>query len=287
MPTGFSWFGPDTGNCGEWNNFGYHQNKFPDYSPQMQAAYRMWLKRRYGTLDALNRSWKSSFVDWSLIDIPSRAERLAGEGTLLRTSSGSGNCGDYYRFFSDYTVELIGDFGRTVKEASGGKLLFGVFYGYFLHHLTGVPYHSLDSGHYAMGKLLRLPEVDTVCSPYNYHRRERAISIGMPLESIKHHGKLFLAEMDLPTHLADAEKYHGTAGESFSSDRAEADTMTLYRRDFGRVLTWGTGGYWYDFAHGWYEFDAFRKFIADAARIGRTAVNRRYALNSGGCGHPR
>lgn len=261
------------GNCGEWNNFGYHQNKFPDYSPQMQAAYRMWLKRRYGTLDALNRSWKSSFVDWSLIDIPSRAERLAGEGTLLRTSSGSGNCGDYYRFFSDYTVELIGDFGRTVKEASGGKLLFGVFYGYFLHHLTGVPYHSLDSGHYAMGKLLRLPEVDTVCSPYNYHRRERAISIGMPLESIKHHGKLFLAEMDLPTHLADAEKYHGTAGESFSSDRAEADTMTLYRRDFGRVLTWGTGGYWYDFAHGWYEFDAFRKFIADAARIGRTAVN--------------
>ena len=90
----------------------------------MQAAYRMWLKRRYGTLDELNRSWKSSFADWSLIDIPSRAERLAGEGTLLRTSSGSGNCGDYYRFFSDYTVELIGDFGRTVKEASGGKLLF-------------------------------------------------------------------------------------------------------------------------------------------------------------------
>lgn len=261
------------GNCGEWNGFGYHQNKFPDYSPQMQAAYRMWLKRRYGTLDELNRSWKSSFADWSLIDIPSRAERLAGEGTLLRTSSGSGNCGDYYRFFSDYTVELIGDFGRTVKEASGGKLLFGVFYGYFLHHLTGVPYHSLDSGHYAMGKLLRLPEVDTVCSPYNYHRRERAISIGMPLESIKHHGKLFLAEMDLPTHLADAEKYHGTAGESFSCDRAEADTMTLYRRDFGRVLTWGAGGYWYDFAHGWYEFDAFRKFITDAARTGRAAVN--------------
>lgn len=260
------------GNCGEWNNFGYHHSKFPGYSPQMRAAYREWLKKRYGSLDALNRNWKSAYGDWDSVEVPSRAERLAGEGSLLRDPADSGNYSDFYRFFSDYTVELIADFGKTVKDASDGKLLYGVFYGYFLHHLTGAPYHSLDSGHYAMAKLLRQPEVDTVCSPYNYHRRERAISIGMPLESIKLHGKLFLAEMDLPTHLADPAKYHGTAGEQFNYDAAEAKTLTLYRRDYGRVLTWGVGGYWYDFAHNWYEFDAFRKFAASSARIGREAA---------------
>ena len=241
--------------------------RYDDGSSEIPLLGGPWAHASYASV-----LWREEYKRM-LRELIARLEKGPYADRVFMVRAGYGNCGDYYRFFSDYTVELIGDFGRTVKEASGGKLLFGVFYGYFLHHLTGVPYHSLDSGHYAMGKLLRLPEVDTVCSPYNYHRRERAISIGMPLESIKHHGKLFLAEMDLPTHLADAEKYHGTAGESFSCDRAEADTMTLYRRDFGRVLTWGAGGYWYDFAHGWYEFDAFRKFITDAARTGRAAVN--------------
>ncbi len=259
------------GNCGEWNNFGYHQSKFPDYSPMMQNEYRLWLQKRYGTVDKLNQEWGANYADWAGINIPVRAERLAGEGQLLRSGEGSGNYRDYYRFWSDYTVELIADFGKTVKTASDGKLLYGAFYGYFLHHLAGAPYHSLDSGHYALSKLLQIPEVDTICSPYNYYRRERAISLGMPLESIKAHGKLFLGEMDLPTQLADPAKYHGTAGDNFNYASAEAQTITLYSRDFGRILTWGTGGYWYDFAHNWYDFDAFRRFAAQSAKIGYEA----------------
>lgn len=50
--------------------------------------------------------------------------------------------------------------------------------------------------------------------------------------------------------------------------------MLLYRRDFGRVLTWGVGGYWYDFAHGWYHFDRFRTFAAETERIDREAAGR-------------
>lgn len=259
------------GNCGEWNNFGYHQSKFPDYSPMMQNEYRNYLQKRYGAIDQLNQAWGANYADWTDINIPGRDERLAGEGLLLRPNQGSGNCRDYYRFWSEYTVDLIADFGKTVKTASGGKLLYGAFYGYFLHHLAGAPFHSLDSGHYALGKLLQIPEVDTICSPYNYYRRERAISLGMPLESIKAHGKLFLGEMDLPTQLADPAKYHGTAGDNFNYASAETQTITLYRRDFGRILTWGTGGYWYDFAHNWYDFGAFRQFSAQAAKIGREA----------------
>ncbi len=260
------------GNCGEWNNFGYHQNKFPGFSPQMRAAYQKFLKKRHSTIADLNANWQSDYGSFEEIEVPGRNERLKGEGAIFRPEQ-SGNYSDYYRFLSDYTAELCVDFGRTVKEASGGKLLYGVFYGYFLHHLTGAPYHSLDSGHYALRKLLEAKEIDTVCSPYNYHRRDRAISIGMALESIKAHGKLFLAEMDLPTHLADAANYHGTAGQSFGYHQAEVKTMTLYRRDFGRVLTWGVGGYWYDFAHNWYDFAAFRKFLANSARINREAQN--------------
>ena len=263
------------GNCGEWNNFGYHQGKFPGFSPLMLENYRSWLKQRYQSIARLNAAWHTRHADFRDIAIPSREERLAGgKGDILRDPATTGNVRDFYRFFSEFTVSLIEHFGKTVKAASGNRLLYGVFYGYYTHHLSGFPFHMLDSGHYALGKLLRIPEVDTLCSPYSYNNRNRNSSLGMPLESIKAHGKLFLAELDLPTHLADPKRYQADANSGHNFAAAEEQIMILYRRDFGRVLTWGVGGYWYDFAHGWYHFDRFREFAAATERINREAAGR-------------
>lgn len=263
------------GNCGEWNNFGYHQRKFPGFSPLMLENYRNWLKQRYPSISQLNAAWHTRHADFCDIAIPTREERLAGgRGDILRDPATTGNVRDFYRFFSEFTVSLIEHFGKTVKAASGNRLLYGVFYGYYTHHLTGFPYHMLDSGHYALGKLLHVPEVDTICSPYSYNNRDRNSSLGMPLESIKAHGKLFLTELDLPTHLADPKRYQADANSNHNFTAAEERTMLLYRRDFGRVLTWGVGGYWYDFAHGWYHFNRFRTFAAETERIDREAAGR-------------
>ena len=231
------------GNCGEWNNFGYHQEKFPGFSPQMLDAYRTWLKQRYGSIDRLNAAWHTALSGFGAVAIPTREERLAGKaGDILRNPADTGNVRDFYRFFSEFTVSLIEHFGRAIKAASGNRLLYGVFYGYYTHHLSGFPYHMLDSGHYALGRLLDSPYVDTLCSPYSYNDRNRGSTLGMPLESIKAHGKLFLAEMDLPTHLADPKRYQADANSGLRFAQAEEQTLTLYRRDFGRVLTWGVGG---------------------------------------------
>lgn len=263
------------GNCGEWNNFGYHQEKFPGFSPQMLDAYRTWLKQRYGSIDRLNAAWHTALSGFGAVAIPTREERLAGkEGDILRNPADTGNVRDFYRFFSEFTVSLIEHFGRAVKAASGNRLLYGVFYGYYTHHLSGFPYHMLDSGHYALRRLLDSPYVDTLCSPYSYNDRNRGSTLGMPLESIKAHGKLFLAEMDLPTHLADPKRYQADANSGLRFAQAEEQTLTLYRRDFGRVLTWGVGGYWYDFAHNWYHFDRFREFAAATEKINREAAGR-------------
>jgi len=40
----------------------------PDYSPVSTQAFQDWLRRRYGTLEALNASWKSQYKSWSELE---------------------------------------------------------------------------------------------------------------------------------------------------------------------------------------------------------------------------
>ena len=44
-----------------------------DWSPHTLIEFRVWLKRQYGTLDALNREWHTNFADWSFV-VPSTTE---------------------------------------------------------------------------------------------------------------------------------------------------------------------------------------------------------------------
>ncbi len=38
-----------------------------DWSPQTLADFRIWLKKEYGTLPALNKEWQTSFKEWSAV----------------------------------------------------------------------------------------------------------------------------------------------------------------------------------------------------------------------------
>ncbi|NJJ41712.1 beta-galactosidase [Paenibacillus sp. 7028] len=77
-----------------------------DYSEQSEAAFREWLKARYGTLDALNRAWNTrfwghTFYDWEEIVLPSE---LTEEWNGSRTNF-QGISLDYRRFMSHSLLE--------------------------------------------------------------------------------------------------------------------------------------------------------------------------------------
>jgi hypothetical protein len=261
------------GNCGEWNSFGYHEQKFPGFSEPMRRRYVAWLRGNYKTLAAVNTAWGASFTSWDEIKVPSRQERLRSELGSFRDPAASGNYREFYRFFSEFTVELIDHFGQIIKSESANQLLYGVFYGYFTHHLTAPPYHSLDSGHYAMGKLLDSTVVDTICSPYSYRNRGNNIGFGIPIDSVKAHGKLFLSEQDLPTHLADRKRIRDKSQLFCTTPEL---TNTFYWRDYAKVLTSGVAGYWYDFAHKWYlnpEFKQLAERVSAANDVAASADN--------------
>ncbi|ETT33641.1 beta-galactosidase [Paenibacillus sp. FSL P4-0338] len=77
-----------------------------DYSEQSEAAFRVWLKDRYGTLDALNRAWNTrfwghTFYDWEEIVVPNElSEEWGGNRTNFQ-----GISLDYRRFMSDSLLE--------------------------------------------------------------------------------------------------------------------------------------------------------------------------------------
>ncbi len=73
--------------------------------------YRRWLKKKYGTIDNLNKQWWSAFwshtfTDWSEIDPPS----YMGDSTL------HGKTLDWQRFRTDIVADFIKEEYNSVKE---------------------------------------------------------------------------------------------------------------------------------------------------------------------------
>jgi beta-galactosidase len=72
------------------------------HCPLCQEAFRAWLLRRYGDLEALNRAWWTSFwshtyTDWSQVESPSPR----GESSLM------GLCLDWKRFVDEQSLDFF------------------------------------------------------------------------------------------------------------------------------------------------------------------------------------
>lgn len=72
------------------------------HCPLCQEAFRTWLQQRYGTLNALNQAWwttfwSHTFTDWSQIESPSPRGETSIHGMNL----------DWKRFVTDRTVDFL------------------------------------------------------------------------------------------------------------------------------------------------------------------------------------
>ncbi|CAM4428221.1 beta-galactosidase [Paenibacillus typhae] len=90
-----------------------------DYSEQSAAAFRVWLKDRYGTLDALNKAWNTKFwghvfYDWEEIVVPNE---LSEEWNGNRTNF-QGISLDYRRFMSHSLLECYKLEKEAIREHS-------------------------------------------------------------------------------------------------------------------------------------------------------------------------
>ncbi len=93
------------------NIIGWHiSNEFGGecYCENCEKAFRVWLKKRYGTLEELNRTWNTAFwghtfYDWEEIVLPDRrTEHFSENETMAQTISL-----DYKRFNSDSILDCF------------------------------------------------------------------------------------------------------------------------------------------------------------------------------------
>jgi beta-galactosidase len=53
-----------------WTRIGYKAEPMFCYCPSSLARFRVWLQKKYGTLDRLNEAWHRTFTDWKQVEPP-------------------------------------------------------------------------------------------------------------------------------------------------------------------------------------------------------------------------
>lgn len=241
---------PTTGRTAEWNYFG--EMYLPDYSAPMVRAVG---------------------------DVPDTEARIRSTYGLLRNPEKEHKVMRFYTLYHEIIAETVLTICRTIKEATHGRVLCGVFYGY----VTEQP-RIQEGGYLAAEKVLNSPHIDYIASPYTYQpgnaTDERGVRVTMvdgagnklghargvagdgayrlPIESMRRRKKLFVAEMD-PSTYRDTKAHAVVGGHGGLGSGTLEGSLRILRRDIGGVLAQGVGGWLFDFGplnnapEGWYS----------------------------------
>ncbi len=249
------------GSTEEW--FYHFKENFYDENPSRLQSFQGWLREHYqDDTRALQAAWNTpdiSFSNARLADISGEERREE-----WRDPATEQNVIDTYRFHSETMAGHIAYFCKIVKETSQGCLLTGAFYGY--HYFVTDP----RRGHGALEKLLECPDLDYLSSPNDY---KRVMGEDWPpmaaIESIKLHGKLWLAENDTRTSITTLLKDQapdlcppGQYESGVWTGPSDMETsVSMLWKNAGRMLTKGYGGWWFDMWGGWFSDPALLEVL--------------------------
>lgn len=184
--------------------------------------------------------------------------------------------------FLEYTNWIIADaichFASFVKKRTKRRLVVGVFYGYTLELCDA------RHGHHDIKRILRCKDIDFLCAPNSYMRgREHGCDWAnmSVLDSVKLHGKLWLAECDTRTYLTRPLKEarpwickEGTyVGGVWEGPVSKDVSLWAIRKNFARNLIMGSGQWWFDMWGGWFSDDVMMKELSDYLIIANQALN--------------
>ena len=255
------------GVSGEWVHSGGGTGFLADYSRANVAAFRGWLRERYGTVEALREAWSDVNVDFCSATIPTAEQRRGDSISVLRDPVRDRQVIDFYLFHAHSVADTLCYFARAAKEVCHRRKLVACFYGY-LCGLSWHPGYALESGHFALRQVLDSPDIDFLSAPCSYsHRASRSGVSAFPgvLGSVAYAGKMWLDENDLRTHHTSHYGFGWT-------DNAQ-HTIQVQRRHSGNVLANGTASWWFDMVGGWYADSPTMTEIANLTRIAKGLLN--------------
>lgn len=261
-------FQPCSGVTWEWFHWGSQSGELVDYSEGGVADFRRWLRERYASDLELQQAWRKPQVTLNTAAVPTNTRRRKPEHGIFYDPATQQDLIDYHRYQHEIVADSILYFARIIKEETGGKSLAGTYYGYTMH-LPESPGFCQSSGHFALERLFRSPDLDFFIAPGAYAWRE----IGgtgacmTPAASIALNGKLFWTQADLRTHWSGQD--------SFGRPQDVLGSIQAMRREFALNLAQGTAIQWYDFSNGWTFGD--ERLTDEAGRLLKLSEGRRFA----------
>lgn len=221
---------PCAQHTGEWFYPKTWEARHCGFSPAMQRGFSAWLRKKYGTEDALRAAWNAPDGTFDSITVPTVDERVTASVGLFRDPALEQKTIDFFDYLQVAMVEPLELIAATIKDACARKKIVTFFYGYYFE-ISGLPLGPQTSGHLALARLLECPDVDIVCSPISYQDRGLG-GIGgfmVPVDSVRDHGKLWLNEDDTRTFLTPEDAGYGRV------DTLQ-HTQWVHQRNFSRLL---------------------------------------------------
>ena len=272
---------------------------YGDLSPAFRKSFSSYLRRVYGTNEALREAWGDPTADIDNPSIPDcearyfihgvdydidHPERLVANTPAPPAPKNGTHIGhfldikrhrdvfDFFRAWHIGVAESVVYFGRLVKEKSR-ELLTGAFYGSAgsnlafsmgqIGHVTGI----LDSG-----------VIDFLASPGVYENRFLGGFVGQRqvTDSFALRNTMFIVEEDARTHMENS--FFRRANALFSIE----DSLKLLKREFGRNICENLQAWWFDQLLGGkrYKHPEIYKLFTKQQRIAEESYGRDRRKNS-------
>ena len=253
----------ENGN-GEWFWWRYdrkNRHSVAGFSEADYATFRSYLKEKYSTDEELAKAWNQPGVTFNTAMMPDPASSNRGSVNTLLDPQKDMQIIDWYIFRNRALAEAIIHFAKIAKEASGGKLLTGAYYGYFTELSENSGWKLQVAGHNGFLEVARSPYVDFVQAPSRYLYRKVGMSdqIMQPFDTYLLYGKQVYCEQDMRTATGPMDRSRTYSGPADTV----ADSVGQLNRALGMMLASGTEMYYYDITKGGLYDKVFRSTIAE------------------------
>ncbi len=268
-----------SGEGGWWSEFNWQKHGI-DYSPAMQDYFREYIRGKYKDAAALQKAWNNpQIASFNDVAIPSMTERGFDEPTSCDESyykipggfghfrnpqvAGGQKVIDFQMAMCNVLQERLSYFCEVIKRASGGKLLAG---GLHSPPFAATGFHWSGPG--GFGAILKSPYIDFMGHPWPYENRGLGESLCFrgPVNSMLLRNKCFWVECDTRTSsVKNIERKYG-APLNVKED------VEVLRRDFARLVTNPSHGYWYEITFPWFTEQAQRDVLTEIGKLSNAAV---------------
>ena len=240
-------------NPDELCDFGFTENRRPCFSSDK------WLEDTRELLKLFiehieNSDYRENIVGYQIADGNTEEwfpyDMKGSKGLRSREKCKGMSEYEEYRYYSERVASAIISLSETVKQAAGGRLVAGVFYGY------SIEVTDRNCCHHALRQILECGSIDFICSPLSYSENRRVgidHSCMVPVDSLKLHGKLYFSENDTRTHLThpvcDLPHYNSSVWQP----RDRAESLEILKMHYSRALCHGHALWWFDMWGGWFN----------------------------------